>query len=177
MRLVAALLLVVASASSLGARTPEPARTPPVFPFGGEAAAQVERARVMRNRFDAATWRRVKTYDMQELQKLDPLPLRQVVGVRFNYRHDRIRHWKPNWYQGSIWRYRREARDEFDYIQVLVAKADLESFKAIASDFNAGREYLVYGQVLKDADANFVFLRLIGTKVKRGARGAVTVTW
>lgn len=127
-------------------------------------------------RFDAATWRRVKTYDMRKLKQLEPLPIRQFVGVRFNYRHERIRHWKPNWYQGSIWCYRREAQDEFDYIQVLVSKAELESFKAISSDFRAGRNYLVYGQVLKDTDADFTFLRLIGTKVKRERR-RVVVNW
>lgn len=178
MRLLAALLLVLASAAGSDARSREPARTPPVFPFGGEGVLrQVERARVVGQSFNAATWRRVKTYDMQALQQLDPLPLRQIVGVRFNYRQERIRHWKPNWYQGSIWRYRRETRDEFDYIQVVVAKADLESFKAISSDFRAGREYLVYGEVLKDMDANFIFLRLLGTSVKRDARGDVTVGW
>jgi hypothetical protein len=114
---------------------------------------------------------------MRALQALEPLPLRQVVGVRFNYRNARINHWKPNWYQSSIWRYQRLTQDQFDYIQVLVSTADLESFKSLPSDFRTGREYVVYGQVLKDADANFIFLRLIGTKVNKSARGAVTVTW
>ncbi|MFN2508276.1 MAG: hypothetical protein ABR589_05840 [Chthoniobacterales bacterium] len=129
-------------------------------------------------RFPAATWRRVKTYDMSELQKMEPLPMRKIVGVRFNYRHAEIRHLKPNWYQGSIWRYRREgARDKFDHIQVMVAKNDLEPFRAISDDFQAGRQYVVYGQVLEDPDAKFIFLRLLGTKVKRDSKGRVTVSW
>jgi len=35
-------------------------------------------------RLDAKIWRRAKTYDMRALQKLEPLPLRQIVGVRFS---------------------------------------------------------------------------------------------
>jgi len=174
-QLAALLLLTLAAASAPGA--PEGERRHLPGPLRALGPVEVENARSVGNRFAAGAWRRVKTYDMQALQRVDPLPLRQVVGVRFNYRHERISHWKPNWYQSSIWRYRREAQDEFDYIQVLVAKADLEAFKAIPSQVQAGREFVVYGQVLKDFDANFVFLRLIGTKVKRERGGRVTVTW
>lgn len=146
-------------------------------PLRALGPVEAERSETTGNRFDAKTWRRVKIYDMPQLKALEPLPLRQIVGVRFNYRQPRIEHWKPNWYRGSIWRYQRKAQDEFDYIPAVVTKADLDSFKALATDFHAGREYVVYGQVLKDVDANYTFLRLIGTHVKRGSRGSVTVTW
>ena len=54
-------------------------------------------------RIKAKAWRAVKTYDMPTLQKVEPLPLRQVVGLRFNYRQRDIRHLKPNWFYSSIW--------------------------------------------------------------------------
>lgn len=128
-------------------------------------------------RFSAKTWRQVKTYDMQALQQLEPLPLRRIVGVRFNYRESTTRHLKPNWFQGSIWSHRRAEKDEFDYIQVMVAKGNLEAFRALPTDFRAGGNFVVYGQVLRDQEANFIFLRLLGTKVKQGNSGQVTVGW
>jgi len=137
--------------------------------FGSSAAAA--------ERVDAKVWRRVKTYDMRALQKLEPLPLRQIVGVRFNYRNPEVRHLKPNWFQGSIWSYSRGEKDDFDYIQVMVSKADVGAFKALPTDFRAGANFVVYGQILKDQEANFTFLRLLGTKVKRGKGGRVTVSW
>ena len=138
--------------------------------LGGSTAAAAEQ-------IDAKTWRRVKTYDMRALQKLEPLPMRQIVGVRFNYRHETIRHLKPNWFQGSIWRYSRGETDDFDYIQVMVSKADVEAFRALPTDFRAGKKFVVYGQILKDQEAGFTFLRLLGTKVQRGKGGRVTVSW
>ena len=126
---------------------------------------------------NARTWRRVKTYDMRALQQLEPLPMRQIVGVRFNYRHETIRHLKPNWFQGSIWRYSRGETDDFDYIQVMVSKDDVEAFRAFPTDFRTGKTFVVYGQILKDQEAGFTFLRLLGTKVRRGKAGRVTVGW
>jgi hypothetical protein len=129
-------------------------------------------------RFTPAQWRRVKVYDMEALKTLDPLPLRQYVGVRFQYRQPRIEHWKPNWYECSIWCYRREAKDQFDYIPVIVSKADLAAFQALPSDLRQRGNFLAYGQVLKDVDANFTFLRLVGTRVKRERGGRViAVSW
>ena len=129
-------------------------------------------------RVDAKTWRRVKTYDMPTLQKMEPLPMRMIVGVQFNYRHATVRHLKPNWFQGSIWHVDRAAgREDFDHIPVMVAKADVPSFESLPTESQAGRSFVVYGQVLKDEDANFIFLRLLGTKVKRDRRGNATVSW
>ena len=103
--------------------------------------------------------------------------MRQIVGVRFNYRHPTIRHLKPNWFQGSIWRYSRGETDDFDYIQVMVSKADVEAFRAVPTEFRAGGDFVVYGQILKDHETNFTFLRLLGTKVQRGRAGEVTISW
>ena len=129
-------------------------------------------------RYDAKTWRRVKTHDMAALEKIDPLPLRQVVGVRFNYRHPQTMHLKPNWFYSSIWSVTRSGdRADFSHIPVMVAKADLETFKALPTNPEAAGKYLVYGQVLQDSEAGFLFLRLIGTKVKHEKRGRVAISW
>lgn len=129
-------------------------------------------------RYDAKSWRRVKTHDMAALQKVDPLPLRQVVGVRFNYRAADIRHLKPNWFYSSIWSVTRSGnRADFSHIPVMVAKADLEAFKALPASPESAGKYVVYGQVLKDSEAGFLFLRLIGTKLKHEKRGRVAVSW
>ena len=129
-------------------------------------------------RISARAWRRVKTMDMAELKQMEPLPMRMIVGVRFDYRRSTIRHLKPNWFQGSIWRINRVGdRADFDHIPVMVAKEDVPSFERISTEFQAGRNYVVYGQILKDEDANYIFLRLFGTKVKRDRRGNATVTW
>ena len=129
-------------------------------------------------RVRAKAWRRVKTYDMSALQKIEPLPLRQIVGVRFSYRNRTVRHLKPNWFYSSIWSYRQSgAKADFSHIPVMVALKDLDMFKALPVDFRAGGEFVVYGQVLEDAEAKFLFLRLLGTKVRRDARGNATVGW
>jgi hypothetical protein len=128
-------------------------------------------------RFDARSWRRVKTYDMAKLQKLDP-PIGRVLGVKFNYRHEDIRHLKPNWYYASIWHVvRGQDSAEFMHITVMVPAEALESFKALPADFRSQHTYVMYGEILRDADAGFPFLRAIGTKVKRGKGGKVTVKW
>lgn len=128
-------------------------------------------------RFTAAAWRRVKVYDMDALKTLDPAPLRQFVGVRFQYRNRGIEHWKPNWFESSIWNHRRAAADQFDYIPVLVSQADLAAFETLPSNPDASGTRVVYGQILKDYDANFTFLRLIGTRVIRERGSRVVVSW
>lgn len=129
-------------------------------------------------RYDAKSWRRVKTHDMATLEKIDPLPLRQVVGVRINYRSADVRHLKPNWFYSSIWSITRSGnRADFSHIPVMVAKGDLDAFKALPTSPESAGKYVVYGQVLKDHDAGFLFLRLIGTKLKHEKRGRVAVSW
>ena len=129
-------------------------------------------------RIDAKTWRRVKTYDMPTLQKMEPLPMRMVVGVRFDFRNKDVRHLKPNWFHGSIWQVSRSnGRENLDHIPVMVAKVDVPAFQALPTAAEAGRNFVVYGQVLNDADANYIFLRLLGTKVKRDRRGHATISW
>ena len=129
-------------------------------------------------RFEAKSWRRVKTYEMAALEKIDPLPLRQIVGVRFGYRHHDIQHLKPNWFYSSIWSVARDGnKASFSHIPIMVAKADLEAFRALPTTPESAGKYVVYGQVLQDSEAGFLFLRLIGTKIKHEKRGRVAVLW
>ena len=141
-------------------------------------AAVLATSSLAADRIPAQAWRHVKTYDMQSLQKVDPLPMRQVVGVQFNFRARNITHLKPNWHYSSIWsRTRTGAKERVDNIPVMVASAALPAFQAISSDPASATKYLVYGQVLQDSDSRFLFLRLLGTKVKRNARGDAIVSW
>jgi hypothetical protein len=129
-------------------------------------------------RYEAKSWRRVKTHDMAALEKVDPLPMRQIVGVRFGYRHPDIKHLKPNWFYSSIWNLTREGnKAEFSHIPVMVAMADLDAFRRLPMTPESAGKFVVYGQVLRDSEAGFLFLRLIGTKVKKEKRGRVAVTW
>jgi hypothetical protein len=104
--------------------------------------------------------------------------MRMVVGVRFDYRNGDVRHLKPYWFHGSIWQVSRSnGREDLDHIPVMVAKADVAAFQALPTAHSAGRNFVVYGQVLRDADASYIFLRLLGTNVKRDRRGNATVSW
>ncbi len=126
----------------------------------------------------ATVWRKVKTYDMAALQRAEPLPMRQIVAVRFNYRSKDIRHLKPTWFYSSIWSQRRAGgKVQFDSIPVMVAMSDVAALKAVSTNPQSPESYVVYGQVLEDSEAKFLFLRLLGTKVKRDRRGGATITW
>jgi hypothetical protein len=127
--------------------------------------------------FDAAAWRGVQTYDVAALKKIESSLAGKVVGIRLNYRADRISHQKPNWYEGSIWQYRSGEKDKFAFLRVMVAKKDLPAFKSIPTDFKSRTEVVVYGEVGRETDANFLFVRLLGRKVTLDASGNATVDW
>jgi hypothetical protein len=128
-------------------------------------------------RFDAAAWRGVQTYDIPTLQKIEGTLIGQVVGVRINYRSDRISHRKPNWYESSIWHSAPAEKTKFAFLRVYVAKKDLPSFKSLPSDFRSAQEIVVYGQISRDPDANFLFIRLLGRNVTLDPAGNATVDW
>jgi hypothetical protein len=127
--------------------------------------------------FDAAAWRGVQTYDLPALQKIQSSLVGKVVGVRINYRGDRINHPKPNWYQGSIWRHRPGEKNKFPFLRVMVAKKDLPAFKSITTDFKSPAEVVVYGEVGRETEANYLFVRLLGRKVTLDPSGNATVDW
>ena len=127
--------------------------------------------------FEAAAWRGVQTYDVAALKKIESSLVGKVVGIRLNYRGDRISHQKPNWYESSVWQYRPGEKDKFAFLRVMVAKKDLPAFKSIPADFKAAAEMVVYGEVGREPDANFLFVRLLGRQVTLDASGNATVDW
>lgn len=126
---------------------------------------------------NAAAWKGVQTYDLPALQKIESSQVGNVVGVRINYRGERISHPRPNWYEGSIWRYRPGDKVKFPFLRVMVAKKDLPSFKSLPTNFQSPTEIVVYGEVGRDTQANFLFIRLLGRKVALDGAGNATVDW
>ena len=129
-------------------------------------------------RYDANTWRGVQTYDVRTLSKDLASHLRQLVAVKFNFRGKDIRHLRPNWYQGSIWQPDPEKKGRFADVRVMVAKADLAAFKSLpAEGASSAPELVLYGRVERDAQANFLFIRLVGHNATVDAGGNATVSW
>lgn len=60
---------------------------------------------------------------------------------------------------------------------VMIEKKDLPSFKSLPTDFKSPTEIVVYGQVQRDTEANFLFLRLLGRNVTLDPFGNATVDW
>jgi hypothetical protein len=127
--------------------------------------------------FDANAWRGMQTYDVVALTKVADLQIGKIVGVRCEFRSESLRHIKPNWYEAALWQHNPQERTGFSYIRVFVAKKDLSTFEAIPSDSKSTASFIVYGQVQKDADANYVFVRLIGRKVTFDSAHNATVSW
>ncbi|PYJ08115.1 MAG: hypothetical protein DMF06_13680 [Verrucomicrobia bacterium] len=123
------------------------------------------------------TWSGVQTYDIPALQKIESSQVGKIVGIRINYRGNRVGHPKPNWYDGSIRCNRPGEKDKFPFLRVMVAKQDLASFKSIPTDINSPAEIVVYGQVARDTQANFLFVQLLGRKVTLDSAGNATIDW
>jgi hypothetical protein len=128
-------------------------------------------------RFDAATWRNVQTYDVPTLLKQAPSLIGRTVAVRFHYRSEKLRHLQPNWYEASIWQHDPKAKNGYSALRVMVAKKDLPAFTTITSDFHAMTDQTLYARVEKDPDNNLTHLRLLGRKVTTDEAGNATVDW
>jgi hypothetical protein len=128
-------------------------------------------------RFEAATWRNVQTYDVPTLLKQEASLINRIVAVKFHYRSEKLRHLAPNWYEASIWQHDSKAKSGFSALRVLVAKKDVPDFKTIPFDFNSMTDLTVYARVEKDPDNNLAHLRLLGRKVALDAAGNATVDW
>jgi hypothetical protein len=126
-------------------------------------------------RFDAKTWHKVQSYDVKTLSKNLADHTGQLVEIHFQFRGKDIHHMKPNWYEGSIWQTGGEGKKGFANVRVMVAKKDLPAFKSLP--ISAGADMTVYGKVLRDSDANFMFVRLIGRNTIVDPAGNVTVSW
>ena len=128
-------------------------------------------------RFDAATWRNVQTYDVPTLLKQEAALIGKIVAVRFHYRSEKLRHLQPNWYEASIWQHDPKAKNGFSALRVTVEKKDVPAFQTITSDFNSMTEVKLYGRIETDPENNLTHVRLLGRKVATDAAGNATVGW
>jgi hypothetical protein len=128
-------------------------------------------------RFDAATWRNVQTYDVPTLLKQEASLIGRIVAVRFHYRSEKLRHLQPSWYEASIWQHDPKGKKGFSALRVMVAKKDVPAFQTFTSDFNAMADVTVYGRVEQEPENNLTHLRLIGRKVEIDPAGNATVDW
>jgi hypothetical protein len=128
-------------------------------------------------RFDAAAWRGVQTYDVPALLQQQGSLLGKIVAVRFNYRSEKLRHLQPSWYEASLWQRDPKAKKGFSALRVMVAKKDITAFQTITSDFQSSGEVTVYGRIEKEPESNFVYLRVIGRKAEIDQSGNATVDW
>ena len=128
-------------------------------------------------RFDAATWRNVQTYDVPTLLKQEASLVGKIVAIKFHYRSEKLRHLQPNWYEASIWQHDPKAKNGYSALRVMVEKKDVPDFKTITSDFNSMTEVKVYGRIETDPENNLTHVRLLGRKVTTDASGNATVGW
>ena len=117
-----------------------------------------------RQRFDAAQWRGVQTYDVPALLQQQGSLLGKIVAVRVNYRSEKLRGMRPGWYEASLWQRDPKAKKGFSFVRVMVAKKDLAAFKTISSDFQSAVELTAYGRVEREPEAHYIYLRVQGGK-------------
>ena len=128
-------------------------------------------------RIDAKTWKNVQTYDVRTLAPSMAAHSREMVAVKFTFRGKDIHHLKPNWYEGSIWQPDPKGHKGFSDVRVMIAKKDLEAFKSITTDSSAGTEMTVYGRILRDYDANFFSVQVLGRNAVVDPNGQATISW
>lgn len=122
-------------------------------------------------------WRNVETIDVATLKKTIENRVHHVIGLRFIGRGKEIHHLKPNWYQGSLWQLDPDGKG-FVSVQVMVAKKDIPTFKAITTNTQSPEVMTVYGEVLRDFERqNFIFVRLMGRNAAVDDKGDATITW
>lgn len=127
-------------------------------------------------KYDAKVWRNLQTYDVRTLSKEMSGHVRQLIGLKCNFRGKDIHHLKSNWYQGSLWQPDPENKGKFSDVRVMVTNKDLNAFKSLPTDSSAG-EITLYGRVEQDVEANFFFVRLVGSNATVDSSGKATVTW
>jgi hypothetical protein len=128
-------------------------------------------------RFEAATWKNVKTYDVPALLEQEASLIGQVVAVHFHYRSAKLRHSYPRIYEAAIWQRDPASRRGYSGLQIMILKENVKAFETITSDSNSAAELTVYAIVEKHPNANAARLRLIGRKVTTDAAGNATIDW
>jgi hypothetical protein len=129
------------------------------------------------SQFDAETWKTLKPYDVRTLSKDFDSHIGELVEIRFNFRGKDIHHMKPAFYESSIWQPDPESRKHFADVKVLISHKDIKAFKALPTDASSAGEMTIYGRVLRDSDAHYVFVRLIGRNATVDSAGNATLTW
>lgn len=120
-------------------------------------------------------WNNVQTFDLVALQKNIAPEQGKVVGVRCNFRGKDIHHMKPNWFESSIWQKKPDGKGFAD-LRVMIAKKDLDAFKSIKTE-SGGEDFVLYGRVERDIEANFFYVRLLGRNATTDAKGNATLVW
>ena len=128
-------------------------------------------------RLDGKAWAKLQTYDVRTLAPKMEGHVRELVAVKFNFRGKDIHHLKPNWYEGSIWQPDPKGKKGFTNVRVMIAKKDLDAFKSLPTDSSSGELLTVYGRVLRDFDANFMFVQVMGTKAATDTNGNTAISW
>lgn len=123
----------------------------------------------------AKIWQAVQTYDLITSKNLDA-HTRELLAVKCSFRGKDIHHMRPNWYESSIWQPIPGQSGKFAHVSVMVARPDLEKFKAIPTD-SSGSQVTLYGRVEYDIGSNFRFLRLLGRNATTDSSGNATITW
>ena len=108
----------------------------------------------------------VPMYDVVTLSKYLDQHMGEHIAVLCHSRGKDIHHVKPNWYESSIWQPDPEKRGKFASVRVMIAKKDLDAFKAIPTA-GSSDGIVLQGHVEHDVQANFSFLRLIYSNAPR----------
>lgn len=127
--------------------------------------------------FDAKTWRNLQVLDVRTLRNDISNRVGQLVELRCNFRGKDIHHMKPGWYQSSLWQTDPDAAKGFSDVPVMIAQRDLPAFKSLPAGTASAGEITLFGKVLRDPGARFLFVRLIGRSTVVDASGNVSVTW
>jgi hypothetical protein len=122
-------------------------------------------------------WNTIQTYEVAALKKEIGSQVRRVIGVKYNFRGKDIHHMKPNWYEGTVWGQDPSGKKGFAAVKVMVAKKDLPAFKAITTNASSTEMLTAYGEVQRDSDSNFFFLRLLGIRANPNPDGGATISW
>ena len=123
---------------------------------------------------DAKVWAGLEKIDVSALRKDLDGHVGRLVELRCEFRGKDIRHLKPGWYEGSLWQGGGDER--FTNVRVMVSQRDLAAFKSLPTGGGGGGMTL-YGKVLRDSEAHFVFVRLIGRNAVVDEKGKANVTW
>jgi hypothetical protein len=123
---------------------------------------------------DAKTWGSLEKIDVSALRKDLDGHVGRLVELRCEFRGKDIHHQKPGWYESSVWQGGGERR--FVDVRVMFSQHDLAAFKSLPTT-GGGEEITLYGKVLRDSEAHFVFVRLIGRNAVVDQKGKANITW